>query len=207
MAAQKTPAASAIAFTPTGTVAATNVQAAIAEVAAEAGGALPEQWTVSEAAEDVGSLDIQTDALNAHFRLRNSSDHNATIDLGVSDGGDGAVSAVINVQSKGGLPAQLSLSSVGVNGAFFADGRGFVQLFTEPDRQALQCWDAEGNVVRFAIAAAGQPVIAATAAPADGDVAASQVALWFDDTDGAAKLMIKGKSANGTVVTGEVALA
>lgn len=37
MAATKTPSASGIAFTPTGTVAATNVQAAIAEVAAEAG--------------------------------------------------------------------------------------------------------------------------------------------------------------------------
>lgn len=38
MAAQKAPSASAIAFTPTGTVAASNVQDAIAEVASEAGG-------------------------------------------------------------------------------------------------------------------------------------------------------------------------
>ena len=43
-------------------------------------------------------------------------------------------------------------------------------------------------------------------APADGELAASQVALWFDDTNGLSKLMIKGKSANGTVVTGSVAL-
>jgi hypothetical protein len=45
------------------------------------------------------------------------------------------------------------------------------------------------------------------AAPANGDIAAGEVALWFDQTDGAAKLKIKAKSANGTVVTGEVALA
>lgn len=44
-------------------------------------------------------------------------------------------------------------------------------------------------------------------APADADLAANEMALWFDSTNGAAKLMIKGKSANGTVVTGEVALA
>ena len=46
-----------------------------------------------------------------------------------------------------------------------------------------------------------------TAAPADGDITASSVAFWFDSTDGAAKVKFKGKSANGTVVSGEVALA
>lgn len=44
------------------------------------------------------------------------------------------------------------------------------------------------------------------AAPADGDLVASQVMIWFDDTNGAAKLMIKAKEAGGTVRTGEVAL-
>lgn len=44
------------------------------------------------------------------------------------------------------------------------------------------------------------------AAPADGDLAAGECALWFDQTNGAAKLKIKAKSANGTVVSGEVAL-
>lgn len=172
------------------------------------GGSLPEEWTVSEnAGDDIGSLDIQTDAPNAHFRLRNSSDHDATIDLGVSDGGEGAISSAINVESKGGGLSQVSLFATDVNGGFTADGRGQLQLFTEAGRQAIQCWDAEGNVVRFAIAAAGQPIIAVTVPPADVDLAASQVALWFDATDGAAKLMLKGKSADGTVVTGTVNLA
>jgi hypothetical protein len=50
-------------------------------------------------------------------------------------------------------------------------------------------------------------VIWTPGAPADGDISASECALWFDDTNGAAKLMVKAKSANGTVVTGSVNLA
>lgn len=53
----------------------------------------------------------------------------------------------------------------------------------------------------------GYPVFAKTAAPADGELAAGEMALWFDSTNGAAKLMVKSKQANGTVRTGSVALA
>jgi hypothetical protein len=56
------------------------------------------------------------------------------------------------------------------------------------------------------ISADGHVVIAAHAAPADADLAAGDCALWFDQTNGAAKLTIKAKQANGTVVNGEVAL-
>lgn len=45
------------------------------------------------------------------------------------------------------------------------------------------------------------------AAPADGSLAAGDCALWFDQTDGAAKLMVKAKTANGTVATAAIALA
>lgn len=48
---------------------------------------------------------------------------------------------------------------------------------------------------------------AAHAAPADGTLANGQAYLWFDQTNGAAKLMVKAKQANGTVVTGSLALA
>ncbi len=43
-------------------------------------------------------------------------------------------------------------------------------------------------------------------APADADLGAGDCALWFDQTNGAAKLMIKAKTANGTVATGSVTL-
>lgn len=46
-----------------------------------------------------------------------------------------------------------------------------------------------------------------TAAPADGDVATSELAIWFDNTAGAAKVKFKAKDSGGTVRTGEVALA
>lgn len=45
------------------------------------------------------------------------------------------------------------------------------------------------------------------AAPADADVATSELALWFDDTSGAAKVMFKAKDSGGIVRTGSVALA
>lgn len=49
-------------------------------------------------------------------------------------------------------------------------------------------------------------VITDTTEPADSDIAPNQLFLWFNPTNGASKLMLKGKSANGTVVEGEVAL-
>lgn len=42
--------------------------------------------------------------------------------------------------------------------------------------------------------------------PTDGDVIAREAVIWFDSTNGAAKLMIKAKTENGTVVTGSVNL-
>jgi hypothetical protein len=46
-----------------------------------------------------------------------------------------------------------------------------------------------------------------TAAPADADLTSSEAALWLDATNGAAKLMIKAKQADGTVRTGSVTLS
>ena len=43
--------------------------------------------------------------------------------------------------------------------------------------------------------------------PADAELFAGELILWFDQTDGAAKLMLKGKTTNGTVRVGSVNLA
>lgn len=45
------------------------------------------------------------------------------------------------------------------------------------------------------------------AAPADETLAAGELVVYYDDTDAAGKLEIKAKTADGTVVTGEVVLA
>ena len=54
----------------------------------------------------------------------------------------------------------------------------------------------------------GPVVIGLNVVPADGDISAGQVALWFDATNGvgATKLMAKGKSADGTVKTASIVL-
>jgi hypothetical protein len=69
-----------------------------------------------------------------------------------------------------------------------------------------QVFDALGNTA-FQLDKVGRVVIAVHSAPADGDLAAGECALWFDQTDGAGKLMVKAKTANGTVATAAIALA
>jgi len=70
-----------------------------------------------------------------------------------------------------------------------------------------------GGTEHFRVSAAGDVIgsgfvsTALHAAPADAALSAGQAALWFDQTNGASKLMVKAKSANGTVVTGSVTLA
>jgi hypothetical protein len=82
-----------------------------------------------------------------------------------------------------------------------ADGEQVADIFTGSAGQFVNRFDAKGHMRPSTL------VLTNHAAPADADLAAGDCALWFDQTNGAAKLMIKGKSANGTVVTGTVALA
>lgn len=70
----------------------------------------------------------------------------------------------------------------------------------------LEQWVSNSDVVYGTISENGYFTTRKVAAPADGELSASELAFWFDDTNGAAKLKIKAKTANGTVVTGEVAL-
>jgi hypothetical protein len=54
----------------------------------------------------------------------------------------------------------------------------------------------------FRINKDGYLVVKKNAAPADADLSAGEVALWFDSTNGAARVMFKGKQADGSVWTG-----
>lgn len=49
-------------------------------------------------------------------------------------------------------------------------------------------------------------IIITDTAVADGDLAANQLAIFVDPTNGAGKLKIKAKTANGTVASGSVDL-
>jgi hypothetical protein len=68
-------------------------------------------------------------------------------------------------------------------------------------------WQDSAGAVLGTVSENGYFTTRKNAAPADAELAAGELAWWFDSTNGAAKLMLKGKTANGTVVTGQVALA
>lgn len=70
----------------------------------------------------------------------------------------------------------------------------------------MQVFDKIGGTP-FQLDKDGYVVLGVHSAPADGAIAAGECALWFDQTNGAAKLMVKAKTADGTVVTSSLALA
>lgn len=88
-----------------------------------------------------------------------------------------------------------------------SDGKGVVIKGLASQTDNLLEIASSGNTVLSGFDKFGYWFNRRTSAPADADISASEVKLWFDSTDGAAKLMVKGKSANGTVVSGEVALS
>lgn len=67
-------------------------------------------------------------------------------------------------------------------------------------------YDSSGNL-QGGVSPGNYPFVATHSAPADADVATGQAFLWFDQTNGAAKLMVKAKEAGGTVRTGSVTLS
>jgi hypothetical protein len=120
-----------------------------------------------------------------------------------------------------GLSDGLSVGLRGGAGLFVVDATG--GLSTTPAADATKILDIRNidnsNVINAGpsgdvyIAANGtrfdQPgrlVLYVHDAPADGTLSAGECALWFDQTDGAAKLMVKAKTADGTVRTGSVNL-
>ena len=75
--------------------------------------------------------------------------------------------------------------------------------------QAANLFEAQDSTgaVKSGMNKAGYIFTVLNAAPADADLSANQAMIWFDSTNGAAKLMIKGKTAGGTVVSGSVPLS
>jgi len=95
---------------------------------------------------------------------------------------DNSANQLLQLDSAGGLYL--------AGGNFAVYGSGFTPLLCA----------VSTTTARFQV----PPVIAVNAAPADVALAAGQCALWFDQTNGAAKLMMKAKQADGTVKTGSV---
>lgn len=166
---------------------------------------LPDEWTV---AAD-GSLTITLSDLAGFLKLLLTGDSQTGLQMDLIDNEDGTKSALLRVYGKGSNTGSIGVSQQTVNGESATMlGYGGLSLFTETGRRAIEAWDDQGNVLRFGTTVTGQPVIGTVAAPADVALSASQVALWFDDTNGVGntKLMAKGKSADGTVKTATVAV-
>jgi hypothetical protein len=82
-----------------------------------------------------------------------------------------------------------------------------ITLYSNPAADGLRIIDQSGNTILGRVNKGGYFMTRLNAAPADADVATGELAWWFDATNGAAKLMIKAKQADGTVKTGSVTLA
>lgn len=65
----------------------------------------------------------------------------------------------------------------------------------------------DGSATYWRIGPLGDMVIAKSTAMPDAYLSAGEMAIWFDKTNGAAKMMVKAKQADGTVRTGQLALA
>jgi hypothetical protein len=98
-----------------------------------------------------------------------------------------------------GYYAMAALNSIAIGSGSSAAGAGSIALGRNVTTSVAG---------QMALGTSAQHILLKTdAAPADAALAANQFTLWLDATNGAAKLMVKAKSANGTVVYGSVALA
>lgn len=65
----------------------------------------------------------------------------------------------------------------------------------------IQQWRAPGSVLGARINKGGYLGLSTVAAPADGDLLTSEVALWWDNSAGRPNLVLKGKDSAGTVLS------
>lgn len=112
-----------------------------------------------------------------------------------------ALSAEHNTIYGGGVVAQ----NIGIRGRSQHDGVKNYELYLEDEGTGANDWAiwVEGGRSKFK----GAIVSALNTAPGDGELSAGDLAFWFDKTNGASKLMLKAKQADGTVETGTVPLA
>ncbi len=66
--------------------------------------------------------------------------------------------------------------------------------------------DIKGARVRMISHTGARKIAFAPSAPSDASIDPGEVVMYFDSTNGAAKVKFRGKSANGTVVNGELTL-
>lgn len=121
--------------------------------------------------------------------------------------------SVLVVDSSFNTAAVFTISatpSAGYRAAIFtrtAGTRGLIVQGAASQTANLQEWHDSSSGILSTISENGYFTTRKVAAPADAELSASELSFWFDASNGASKLKVKAKSADGTVVAGEVALA
>jgi len=118
----------------------------------------------------------------------------------------GTVNPQLTVRGIGGQ-GELDITSDSGNASISLDASGTQQaaIGCTGDQAAISRVNIDGT--RYSALASEGIWLAVHSAPADGDLSAGELILWYDQTNGAAKLMVKAKQADGTVKTGSVNLA
>jgi hypothetical protein len=177
-----------------------------------AGPFLPGTWTFDHS---TSALVIDSSASDAAIPLRIKAGSGATVgyDIKFDPAVPGITIRGLDAYGTVRLTDDFSADAVTVSaaGVSITDGtvsttvssRGVDTLGAGP----VGIYANDGNFTRLAMLTPKGVVIGVNTIPADGDVNAGEAVLWFDDTNGAAKLMVKAKQANGTVRTGSVNLA
>lgn len=197
------------------------------------GGAdFPDSWTISAA----GNLTIdnlqQTEALLTLNGASNQTEQVLIVNNGGVEinGNDRNQELLVLTAGAGQASPYIAVRNSNNNEYFLIDPAGGIQLSANPDggnsslnlsSTALTFKDENGDILvdietgyvflgsigSGGVTPSGATMIGVNSAPPDGELFNGFAALWFDSTNGAAKLKIKAKQANGTVVSGEVALA
>lgn len=89
-------------------------------------------------------------------------------------------------------------------GQFFVRANGDIEIDAFGETQMIRAFDDGGSFI--AGSAGGIGGSGMNAAPATAGLSDGEYRLWFDKTNGAAKLMVIAKQADGTVRTGAIAL-
>jgi hypothetical protein len=105
-----------------------------------------------------------------------------------------------------GFGGQLSPQAVVHATADAADHTTLIAQGAPGQTANLTEWQNSSGTPSSTVSENGYFTTRKNSAPADAELAAGEAAWWFDSTNGASKLMVKAKSVNGTVVTGNVPL-
>lgn len=157
--------------------------------------------TVAEVQAD-GTLSLRPQEGKAStallLKLRNDADSAdvfyAKVDGGIRATGVSSIGLSVPI-SNINLVVQATLDA-NVAGGFYAASAGQTGDLLQLSSHTGTLWSKFNK--------AGYFMTRKTAAPADGDLGNSEVALWLDATPGAMKLMLKAKDSGGTVKTGSV---